>query len=416
MIKDTKPYTLRSVHSRAGTVDGRLYVFHNIAPKDESIPKTSIKTPMRIMDFEKRKMFIPQFLNDDSTGNKRGEEDEKKDTYLPIDYRINYSLCAFKNRLWMYGGLNQKNEVLTTMESFDTAILKFQTQKFRGDVKPAGRQGHQAVIMNQYAMFIVGGTYSDKLIDPTPIPEHDSMWSYDLESGHWQKFRANNTYVNQNADILEKVSVEKIKGADVMPWNLVHHHAFKVDNDNVGVIWFDSHALNLQGKDIQVDKPLNKRTTMVSLFNFAKSHWKNLKVACIPLDESEDTGSGNLNGIPTVDFEYRFGASIYPIFDVECDRVSRVLLFGGMDLRKPFGPTKQEEAESKGERSLPFAQFDFIQNTFPEIFDIKPAAQLQAEKTEPILGSAGTEGQDAAEPTSKQTKAPKVLKKFTEDE
>jgi hypothetical protein len=53
VIKDTKPYTLRSVHSRAGTVDGRLYVFHHIAPKDESVPKTSIKTPMRIMDFDK---------------------------------------------------------------------------------------------------------------------------------------------------------------------------------------------------------------------------------------------------------------------------------------------------------------------------------------------------------------------------
>ena len=148
VIKDTKPYTLRSVHSRSGTVDGRLYVFHNIAPKDESMAKTSVKTPVRIMDFSKQKLFIPQFLNDDSTGNKRGEEDEKKDTYLPLAFRINYSLCAFKNRLFMYGGLNQNNEVLNTMESFDTAILKFQTQKFRGDLKPVGRQGHQAVVMN----------------------------------------------------------------------------------------------------------------------------------------------------------------------------------------------------------------------------------------------------------------------------
>ena len=41
-------------------------------------------------------------------------------------------------------------------------------------------------------------------------------------------------------DVLEKVTVDKMKGVDVMPWNLVHHHAFKVDNDNVGVIWFDS--------------------------------------------------------------------------------------------------------------------------------------------------------------------------------
>jgi hypothetical protein len=65
-----------------------------------------------------------------------------------MDYRINYSLCAFKNRLFMYGGLNQKNECLATMESFDAAILKFKTEKFRGEIKPVGRQGHSAVIMN----------------------------------------------------------------------------------------------------------------------------------------------------------------------------------------------------------------------------------------------------------------------------
>jgi hypothetical protein len=92
-----------------------------------------------------------------------------------------------------------------------------------------------------------------------------------------------------------------------------------------------------------VDQPLNKRTTLVSLFNFTKSTWKNLKVAEMPLDDSQDTG--NINGIPTVDFDYRFGATIYPIFDVECDRVSRVLLFGGMSLKDPFGQTKDEEAK-----------------------------------------------------------------------
>ena len=127
VIKDTKPYTLRSLHSRAGSIDGRLYILHNVAPRDDNIPRTSVKTPVRIMDFEKNKLFIPQYLNDESTGNKRGEEDEKKDTYLPIDYRINYSLCVFKNRVFVYGGLNQKNEVLATMESFDAPILKFQT-------------------------------------------------------------------------------------------------------------------------------------------------------------------------------------------------------------------------------------------------------------------------------------------------
>ena len=229
-------------------------------------------------------------------------------------------------------------------------------------------------------MVVVGGTYQDKLIDPTPIPESDCMWSYDLESGHWQRIRPNNAYVNQPADVLEKVALDKIKGAEVVPWNLVHHHAFKIDADNVGVIWFDSTALNLQGKDIRVAEPMNKRTTMVSLFNFTKSTWKNLKVAAIPADESNT--SGNINGIPTVDFEFRFGASIYPIFDVDCDRVSRVLLFGGMDLRKPSGRDKNGSEDQPA--GLPYAQFDFIQNLIPEIFDIKPAAMLSEPQPAPV--------------------------------
>ena len=91
-------------------------------------------------------------------------------------------------------------------------------------------------------------------------------------------------------------------------------------------------------------------------------------MACIPLNESEEQGAdGNLNGIPTVDFEFRFGATLYPIFDVECDRVSRVLLFGGMDLRKPFDEGEKTSGDKKGQRAIQFAQFDFIQNTYPEI-------------------------------------------------
>lgn len=78
------------------------------------------------------------------------------------------------------------------------------------------------------------------------------------------------------------------------------------------------------------------------------------------MDDEEYAGQdgSNINGAPTVDFEYRFGASIYPIFDVECDRVSRVLLFGGIDLRKPFGATKdvvEGKKDGGGKRSLPFA-------------------------------------------------------------
>jgi len=41
-------------------------------------------------------------------------------------------------------------------------------------------------------MIIIGGTYQDELIDPQPVPENDSIWSFDTESGHWNKIKVKN--------------------------------------------------------------------------------------------------------------------------------------------------------------------------------------------------------------------------------
>lgn len=71
-----------------------MYVFYNLTPKDEKLSKTSIRTPVKIVDFKERKYLTIQYLNDDSTGNKRGEEKEGKETILPLTRRINYSICA----------------------------------------------------------------------------------------------------------------------------------------------------------------------------------------------------------------------------------------------------------------------------------------------------------------------------------
>ena len=83
VFEKTKQHTLRSVFSKACTINNRLYVMHNLAPKDTSLPKTAIKTPVRIMDFKMKRLFAVEFLNDDSTGNKRGEEKEVKEPILP---------------------------------------------------------------------------------------------------------------------------------------------------------------------------------------------------------------------------------------------------------------------------------------------------------------------------------------------
>ena len=104
------------------------------------------------------------------------------------------------------------------MEVFEATNFKFQTAKYRGKDAPKGRQAHAAVLLNQYNMIIIGGSYNDELIDPQPVPENDSIWSFDLESGHWNRIKVKN-----------QGSVD-CSGQEVVPWNLVHHSAFKLDS------------------------------------------------------------------------------------------------------------------------------------------------------------------------------------------
>ena len=50
-------------------------------------------------------------------------------------------------------------------------------------------------------------------------------------------------------------------------------------------------------------------------------------------------------------FIYKFGHEIYPVYDMECDRVSRILVLGGIDIQNPTGD------QSK----FPCTQIDFLQ-------------------------------------------------------
>lgn len=313
-LSKTKPHTLRSVWSRACTIMGRLYIMHNLQPKDESLPKTSIKTPIRIMDFQLRRLLSVEFLNDDSTGNKRGEADEKKDTFLPLTIRINYSIANHKTKLFIYGGLNEKNQVLNSMEIFDACICKFQPVKYRGDSKPVARQGHSAVVLNRYSMLIIGGTYQDKLLSPTPVPENDQIWSYDMEAGTWNQVKIKNQGGSEGND-------------DLVPWNLVNHTTFKLDEHNIGCLW--SH------EDSQM---------MISIFNCRRCIWKNINIL------SSDS------------FKFRFGASVYPIYDMECDRVSKIMILGGIDM------------QDQEQQAFPVTQVQFMEKLPEGLSEDKAAA------------------------------------------
>lgn len=53
--------------------------------------------------------------------------------------RINYSISHMNNRVYLYGGLGDSNEVLTTMEVFDACTYQMKEVKYRLDTKAMGR-------------------------------------------------------------------------------------------------------------------------------------------------------------------------------------------------------------------------------------------------------------------------------------
>jgi hypothetical protein len=61
-----------------------MYILHHLDPKDENLPTSVVKRPVRIMDFTMKKLFAIEYKNDDSTGTVRGEEEDKKATILPL--------------------------------------------------------------------------------------------------------------------------------------------------------------------------------------------------------------------------------------------------------------------------------------------------------------------------------------------
>lgn len=66
---------------------------------------------------------------------------------------------------------------------------------------------------------------------------------------------------------------------------------------------------------------------MVSIFNCQRCSWKTLQTAALSPSPTADR--------PLIT-PFHYGATLYPILDPYCDRVSRVLLLGGIDLLNPL--------------------------------------------------------------------------------
>ncbi len=58
---------------------------------------------------------------------------------MPSSCRINYAFANYKHKMYFFGGINEKNEVLDTMDEFDAMTYKFNAVKYRLDTKPTSR-------------------------------------------------------------------------------------------------------------------------------------------------------------------------------------------------------------------------------------------------------------------------------------
>ena len=152
------------------TINGRLYIFSNLSP--ESAARKESSSPVKIIDFALKKAFGVDFSS-------------AKPDNRPQTIRINYSIANYKHKVYLYGGLNWESHTLETVEEFDATTYKFSNLKIRGDFKPKGRQAHCAVAVDQYNMFVFGGSYSPSLIDPAPITDDTAVMIYDMDSSNF---------------------------------------------------------------------------------------------------------------------------------------------------------------------------------------------------------------------------------------
>lgn len=186
------------------------------------------------------------------------------------------------NKIYLYGGISDQNEVLETMEVFDAQTYKMSEVKYRLDARAAGRQGHAAIAVDKFNMLVIGGTKEVNLLDPPQMPARELVYSFDLEASTW----------HPKADLMQR------PGGEPAPWNLVYHSLFKIDTQNVGVLWYDT--IQDQVTDDGLKGIGCQRVMRTSIYNMVSNTWKSIRLI-----------SCEHNKEPI----YRFGSTVIPIFD-----------------------------------------------------------------------------------------------------
>ena len=89
-----------------------------------------------------------------------------------------------------------------------------------------------------------------------------------------------------------------------MPWNLVYHSLFKVDTQNVGVLWYDS--INSGAGEAEqaaaAEYVAPRRVLCTSIYNMMRNSWRTIKLV-------------SPGPSPDLLTAYRFGSALVPIFD-----------------------------------------------------------------------------------------------------
>jgi hypothetical protein len=104
-------------------------------------------------------------------------------------------------------------------------------------------------------MYIIGGTKSKFLVDPTPISDGEMILNFDLDAGMFSQARRR----DDNTP------------SDPVPSNLVNNSAFKLSKEHICVLW-QEQILCKDGLIVE------SRETRVSILSAHKITWKHVQI------------------------------------------------------------------------------------------------------------------------------------------
>jgi N-acetylneuraminic acid mutarotase len=169
-------------------------VFQNVGPNNGN--------PIKVIDPHLKRLFNLPLI-------KPGKGENKFSVT-----RFNYAIATFDNKVYFHGGMDENNEVLSSMDEFCAMTYKAKAVEYRLKTTITARRGHAMIALDKFNMFAFGGTQSSEFFDPKPIEPREAVYSFDIEATTWHA----------------RSQSRPTQPSDPMPWNMVYHSLFKVDS------------------------------------------------------------------------------------------------------------------------------------------------------------------------------------------